>query len=58
MAKEKKKNEMDYERSGIAFVGFLLLGIAFGILYNQTAVGVMAGLGSGFIAMALLTKRK
>ena len=47
----KKDN---YERSGIAFVGFLFLGIAVGMLYNQTAIGVMAGLGLGFIAMAIL----
>ena len=50
-----KKND-NYERSGIAFVGFLFLGIAAGMLFNQTAVGVMAGLGLGFIAMALLKK--
>ena len=51
----KKKD--DYERSGVAFVGFLFLGIAAGMLYNQVAVGTMAGLGLGFIAMALLKNK-
>lgn len=46
------------ERSGVAFVGFLMLGIAFGILFNQVAVGVLAGLGLGFVAMALLADKK
>jgi hypothetical protein len=46
-----------WESPGIAFVGFLLLGIAVGMLFNQVAVGVMAGLGLGFIAMALLAKK-
>ena len=53
----KKKND-EYERSGIAFVGFLLLGIAVGMYYNQTAVGVLGGLGLGFIAMAILKEKK
>jgi hypothetical protein len=52
----KKKEIRD--RSGVAFVGFLMLGLAFGIFYNQTAVGVLAGLGLGFIAMALLAESK
>ena len=46
------------ERSGVAFVGFLMLGIAFGLFYSQMAVGVMAGLGLGFISMALLRESK
>ena len=53
----EKKNKID-ERSGVAFVGFLILGIAFGILYNQVAVGTLAGLGLGFISMALFADRK
>ena len=53
----KKKSGIG-DRSGVAFVGFLFLGIAFGMLYNQVAVGVMAGLGLGFISMALLGEKK
>ena len=47
-----------YESGGVAFVGFLLIGIAAGIYTGQTAVGVLAGLGLGFIAMAFLSRRK
>ena len=59
MAKRNmQKKDQDYERSGIAFVGFLFVGLALGIYYNQTAVGVLMGLGLGFIAMALLKGKK
>ncbi len=44
----------DYEVSGIAFVGCLLLGMAIGMLYGETAVGIFGGLGVGFIVMALI----
>ncbi|MBU0530320.1 MAG: hypothetical protein KKC05_01480 [Nanoarchaeota archaeon] len=47
-----KKNNS--ERSGLAFVGFLMMGLGVGILYNQVAVGVLIGLGLGFISMAIL----
>ena len=53
MAKDSKIGE----RAGIAFVGFTLLGIAIGMLIDQTAVGVLAGLGLGFLAMALFADR-
>ena len=51
------KKDEKWERPGVAFVGFLLLGIAVGMLFNQVAVGAIAGLGLGFIAMALLAKK-
>ena len=55
---KSKKNDDKYESGGIAFVGFLMLGLAVGIYTGQTAVGVIAGLGLGFIAMAILSNRK
>jgi hypothetical protein len=54
----ERSDSLQYERGGIAFVGFIMLGLAFGILYNQTAVGILAGLGLGFISMAILAKNK
>lgn len=39
---------------GLVFVGCLLVGIGLGILYHQVAVGVLVGLGVGFISMGLL----
>jgi hypothetical protein len=47
-----------YESGGIAFVGFIMIGIAAGLLTGQLAAGVMAGLGVGFIAMAVLSHKK
>ncbi len=52
------KDSKKYESGGIAFVGFLMIGLAAGILTGQTAVGVLAGLGTGFIAMAILSHGK
>jgi hypothetical protein len=40
--------------SGAAFVGCLMLGLAAGMLTGNTAVGVLAGLGIGFIVMAIV----
>jgi hypothetical protein len=58
MAKKKKDDDSKYEPGGMAFVGFLMLGLAIGIYTGQTAVGVLGGLGLGFIAMAILVNRK
>jgi hypothetical protein len=54
----KKSKDEKYESGGIAFVGFLMIGIAAGILTGQVAVGVLAGLGLGFVAMAILSHNK
>ena len=53
-----KKKSLNYERSGVAFVGFLLLGLALGMLFDQTAVGILAGLGLGFLSMAIFAERE
>ena len=52
MAKFKKDKEK--EMSGIAFVGFLFIGMALGAFYGRWDVGPFAGLGMGFIAMLLV----
>lgn len=38
--------------SGLVFVGCLILGLAVGLFTGNVVVGVMGGLGIGFIAMA------
>jgi len=40
--------------SGLVFVGCLILGLAFGILTGNVAVGLLVGLGVGFIGMAIV----
>ena len=47
----KKKKE---DIPGLAFVGCLFIGLALGMAYNNVAVGVLGGLGAGFIVMAIL----
>lgn len=39
--------------SGLVFVGCFLLGLAIGFLTQNVVVGVIGGLGVGFIAMAI-----
>lgn len=50
MEKMKKKRDIP----GLGFAGCLFIGLAIGIAYNNTAVGVLGGLGAGFIVMAVL----
>jgi len=45
----KKKSDP----SGLFIPGGLLIGIGLGIMYGQTAVGTLVGLGAGFILMAI-----
>jgi hypothetical protein len=52
---QKSTQELESSRSGISglvFVGCLLLGLAIGFLANNLVVGVIGGLGVGFLAMA------
>ncbi|MGB3716288.1 MAG: hypothetical protein WA996_17845, partial [Candidatus Promineifilaceae bacterium] len=52
MSDEKQKSKKS-GTSGLVFVGCLILGLAIGILTGNTAVGLLGGLGVGFIAMAI-----
>jgi len=53
MEKEKSKSKAD-TAGGLVFVGPLMIGIGLGIYYEQTAVGVLVGLGVGFILFGLV----
>ena len=56
MAKKKKKEDI----AGLWIPAGALLGVGFGMLYNQVAAGVLIGLGTGFVLMFLtkLLKKK
>ena len=52
---EKKQNKSKSDTvGGLVFVGPLMIGIGLGIYYGQTAVGVLVGLGIGFIFFGLV----
>ena len=53
MEKEKSKSKAD-TAGGLVFVGPLMIGLGLGIYYNQTAVGILVGLGVGFILFGLV----
>jgi hypothetical protein len=54
MSDEKQEPKKRGGSSGLVFVGCLMLGLAIGILVGNAAVGVLGGLGVGFIAMAIV----
>ncbi len=39
--------------SGVVFVGFLLIGLAVGLLTGSVAASLIGGLGVGFVAMGI-----
>jgi len=53
MGKKKESSKADTV-GGLVFVGPLMIGIGLGIYYGITAVGVMVGLGVGFILFGLV----
>jgi hypothetical protein len=53
MDKKKEKSKSDTV-GGLVFVGPIMIGLDLGIYYNQTAVGVLVGLGVGFILFGLI----
>jgi hypothetical protein len=40
--------------SGVVFVGCLLLGIAAGLLFGNVVVGLLGGLGIGFVGLGVM----
>lgn len=54
MNKNKEEKSKSDTVGGFVFVGPLLIGIGLGIYYNQTAVGVLVGLGISFILYGLV----
>jgi len=53
MAKNEEKSKADTV-GGLVFVGPLMIGLGLGIYYNQTAVGLLLGLGVGFIFFGIV----
>lgn len=39
--------------AGVLFVGFIMIGLALGLLFHQVAVGILLGIGVGFVAMGI-----
>jgi len=55
MAKKFKK--VKDKKSDLVFVGCLFLGLGTGMYFGNVAVGVLIGLGVGFITKAILMKK-
>ena len=60
MAKNKKevKTPKKESKSDFVFVGCLFLGLGTGLYFGRPDVGVLVGLGVGFIAKAILMPKK
>ena len=52
MASEKTESKKK-GISGVIFVGFLLIGLAVGLLTGSVAPSLIGGLGVGFVAMGI-----
>lgn len=52
MVKDKEKDV-----AGLAFIGVFFIGLVLGAIYGRYDIGVLAGLGFGFLA-SLLVKMK
>lgn len=50
---ENKKNTRSVI-AGVVFVGFMFIGLGLGMLYHQTVIGIMLGMGGGFLAMGVV----
>jgi len=49
---ESSKNS--YKNSGFIFSGCMFIGLGLGFYFGNVAVGVLIGMGIGFIAMGLI----
>jgi len=60
MARRREKKKKDKDPGGLFFVGSLFVGLGIGMYFGRPDVGVLTGLGVGFILMGLyyLLKKK
>ena len=49
---EKKKNTPII--AGVVFTGCMFIGLGLGILYSEVVIGIMLGMGAGFLAMGAI----
>ena len=52
------KKGKKYEKEGVLIPAGALIGLGIGMFYNQAGVGVISGLGVGFLAFYLATLKK
>ncbi|HHW57309.1 MAG TPA: hypothetical protein GXX15_06540 [Clostridia bacterium] len=46
--------EMGFVKGGLLFMGSIFIGAGIGLLFNHLAVGILIGVGLGFILMGFL----
>jgi hypothetical protein len=50
--------EMNHGIGGVVFTGCMFLGIGLGLLFDNVAAGTLIGMGAGFLAMALGSRKR
>lgn len=53
MVKKKESSKSD-TAGGLVLVGSIMIGVGLGIFFGITAVGVMIGIGVGFVLFGLI----
>ena len=51
-------NEQIRSAGNLVFIGFMFIGIAVGLFFKVVAVGTLVGMGTGFIARAILQSKE
>lgn len=51
---DKPKKSRSDSAGGLVFVGFIMLGLGLGLYFDNAAVGLFIGLGSGFVVFGLI----
>ena len=49
----EKMNKKSSAIGGVVFVGCMFIGMGLGMYYDNIVIGLMIGMGAGFIAMAV-----
>jgi len=53
----KESKNIKYKNSGFIFSGCMFIGLGLGFYFGEVAIGVLIGMGVGFIAMDLMNSK-
>jgi len=54
----ENQDRNDYKVGGILFAGCMFLGMGIGKIFDEAGTGMLIGMGIGFLASALLSRKR